>query len=298
MLDLRMAICKDLWSHGIRADLSYEDDVGQESSMLTTAARCKEEGFSFLIFGTTRGLMKVRSLWSKMAEGEFISMFELVPWLIDQLARASGNPGPGGMSSMTGAPFDGTGVQGSDTQGAAANVASAMTGGFQTTTGLGSASADLPASSNATNLAPAMMETQIVLPVHASSSRRPDKSDKSNHSHMDRRVKLASNHPIINSATSQVHKIASSFASGEVPVIAVDLRGEVFDALCVAAMGKNSTRRDIGWRAFLDTLGSGEEKEYVKSIRGHIEKCGDGLIILWSIREKRAAVVGSTGSGT
>jgi hypothetical protein len=292
-----MAICRELWSHGIRADLSYEDDVGQESNMLTTAARCKEEGFSFLIFGTTRGLMKVRSLWTKMVEGEFVSMFELVPWLLDQLARAAGNAGPGGIGPPAGAAFDSTGVQGSDTQSLAANATGGTATGFQSSTGLGSASGDLSVSGTATNLAPAMMETQIVLPVHASSSRRPDKSDKSNHSHPDRRVKLASNHPIINSATTQVHKMATSLAAGEVPVIAVDLRGDAFDALCVAAMGKDSARRDIGWRAFLDTLGSGEEKEYAKSIRGHIEKCGDGLVILWSIREKRAAVVGSNGPG-
>lgn len=297
MLDLRMAICRELWSHGIRADLSYEDDASQESSMLTTAARCKEEGFSFLIFGTMRGLMKVRSLWTKMVEGEFVSMFELVPWLLDQLARAAGNAGLGGIGLPAGAAFDNTGVQSSDAQGVAVNAVGGLSGSLQPSTGLGSASGDLANSATASTLAPAMMETQIVLPVHASSSRRPDKSDKSNHPHSDRRVKLASNHPIINSATSQVHKMAASFASGEVPVIAVDLRGEVFDALCVAAMGKDSTRRDVGWRAFLDTLSSGEEKEYAKSIRGHIEKCGDGLVILWSIREKRAAVAGSTGPG-
>ncbi|CAO1626195.1 unnamed protein product [Sympodiomycopsis kandeliae] len=351
MLDMRMALCRELWANGIRADLSYEDDPsGGQESLLMTGARCKEEGFSFLVYAARS--IKVRNLWTNKApEVDFQSMYELVPWLLDQLARL-GN-GPGNAATGYGGEAASGGL-GSETQAitsstiASASMMGSNNAGFDTSV-----------------TAPTMMETQVVLPVH--SSKKADKSDRSNTA--DRRIKLQSHHPIINSATREAHRMANAISNGEVPVIAIDLRGDLFDNLCRAlstssnagawssssmansssSYGNNSStqslgsnrgaisssggsgmnsgnftsgsgnsfnpgsnntfgtpgkhhhhyhhqgaRKDAAWKAYLDTLGNGEEKDYVKVIKGHVEKTQSSLVMLFSIREKRAALVGTT----
>lgn len=292
MLDMRMSICRELWANGIRADLSYEDDAGHES-MLMTAARCKDEGFSYLIYATRS--IKVRNLWVRAPEAEFQSVFEVVPWLLEQLTRL-GN-GPGGGNAVLG-PESAVGALGSETQAATASMGTASAH-LHAHTGLN------PETMSISSMMPVAMETQVVLPVH--SSKKQDKSDRGNTP--DRRVKLQSHHPIIHAATREAHKMAASISNGEIPVIAVDLRGDQFDNLCSAAMAKESSRKDVAWRVFLDTLPSGEEREYAKTIRGHLDRIegnqntngsGSGAtqVMLFSIREKRAALVGTSNGGS
>lgn len=338
MLDVRMTLCRELWANGIRADLSYEDDPssGQES-LLMTGARCKEEGFSYLVYAARS--IKVRNLWTtKASEVDFTSMYELVPWLLDQLAR-SGN-GPNAASGFGGEAT--SGGLGSDTQAMMSSASNAMPSSVAGGSSSAFDSGAIPAT---------MMETQVILPVHA--SKRVDKSDRNSYSNTaDRRVKLQSHHPIINSATREAHRMASAISTGEVPVIAIDLRGDQFDNFCRAlnpsggaAGGSFSSstmafspsgaafqsgssgnlhagggggggssgnisgghhrsvtshqhhhhsRKDAAWKSYLETLNSGEEREYAKVIKGHVEKTQSALVMLFSIREKRASLVGTT----
>ncbi|PWN30222.1 hypothetical protein BDZ90DRAFT_229240 [Jaminaea rosea] len=310
MLDTRMEVTRELWANGVRADVSYEDDAGQES-MLMVAARCKEEGFSFLVYAARS--IKVRSLWTKMADVEFQSTLDLMPWLLEHLARLLGGGAGGTYDALAAAEPQlqsggvgqaggvGTGASGQAGMGGAAtsgvsNAALALGG-----EGGGSSATGTSLSANTGSLAggSAMMETQVVLPVHAS-TRQKDKSDRG--ANADRRVKLSTNHPVIHSATREAHRLAGAISSGEIPVIAVDLRGDAFDGLCSAAMAKDTARRDVAWRGFFDTLSSGEEREYAKNIRSHIERStsggsAGGQVMLFSIREKRSAIVGTTPAG-
>lgn len=323
MLDARIAICRELWSSGIRADLSYEDDAGQES-LLTVASRCKDEGFSYLVY-LTRSI-KVRSLWHRTTDVEFQSTFELMPWIVDQISRMLSGGGGGfgalghnvssdlaavGLSSEvqaanhgsltsvgTGGNATGTLSSGGAVAGGGIGVGGVSGSGVGGGSGGGYGGTHPDGSGLGIGIgagAPAVMETQVVLPVQAS-TRQKDKSDRGNT--LDRRIKLQSQHPIINSATREAHRMAAAIFTGEIPVIAVDLRGDHFDNLCSAAMAKETARRDVAWRAFFDTLGS-EEREYAKNIRSHIERTqhggsSAGQVMLFSIREKRCAVVGST----
>lgn len=302
MLDTRIDICRELWANGIRADLSYDDDAGQES-MLMVAARCKDEGFSYLIYAQRS--IKVRSLWSKTHDLEFQSTFDLVPWISEQLSRMLG--GSGGVTTgplgLTDAPASGLGSEtqalsyGNATPGTAGGPGGIAGSGNTAANAVTGSGSGFGASAEVLGGGSTVMETQVVLPVQ-SSSRQKDKSDRGNTA--DRRVKLQSQHPIINSATREAHRMAVAISSGDIPLIAVDLRGDHFDNLCSAAMAKETARKDVAWRTFFDTLGSSDEREYAKNIRGHIEKSqggnnnNSGQVMLFSIREKRCAVVGTT----
>ncbi|CAO1630814.1 unnamed protein product [Parajaminaea phylloscopi] len=325
LLDTRVAICRELWASGIRADLSYDDDAGQES-LLMVASRCKDEGFSYLIYATRS--IKVRSLWQRAPDVEFQSTFDLMPWILEQMSRMlsggiGGAYGSGtGPSNMLDAPAGGSGAElqvashggalgsgagghnGISMAGSSNNVAGGASGGGSSAGPSGSGGgfgtlSDVSLYGGSGGMGAGLggtatvMETQVVLPVHAS-TRQKDKSDRGNT--VDRRVKLQSQHPIINSATREAHRMAAAISTGEIPVIAVDLRGDHFDHLCSAAMAKETARRDVVWRAFFDTLGT-DEREYAKNIRSHIERTngdGGGQVMLFSIREKRCAVVGTT----
>ncbi|WFD33298.1 non-specific serine/threonine protein kinase [Malassezia cuniculi] len=84
LLEVRMQLCTQLWTHGISADIQYENSVGESPEI--TAAMCRAEGISFLIFVRARSpILKVKEVTTR-TEYE-ITRDDIVQFLNERIAR-------------------------------------------------------------------------------------------------------------------------------------------------------------------------------------------------------------------
>lgn len=84
LLEVRMQLCTLLWSHGISADIQYENSVGESPEI--TASMCRAEGISFLIFARARSpILKVKEVTTR-TEYE-VSRDDIVQFLNERIAK-------------------------------------------------------------------------------------------------------------------------------------------------------------------------------------------------------------------
>lgn len=97
----------------------------------------------------------------------------------------------------------------------------------------------------------------------------------------DRRTKPPSRQLLLDKASKEVSKISETILRGEIPVIAVDLTGLVFERL-------SALQSEEGFRSLLEGV-TGEERSYLKQIREQVQK--HEKVFLYSIREGRICLV-------
>ncbi|GAK67722.1 kinase-like protein [Moesziomyces antarcticus] len=317
LLETRMEICRELWAHGIAADLQYEHATYDTPE--SAAATCRAEGILLLVFAKARSpVLKVKVVLQR-AEFE-VARHELVGFVQDRIARqrsidlqVAGSAGGAAGSGRFGAV--GADVVGSRSATAASGAPGSLGGGHHFHhhhhhhahggfTRTYSGNEVMPSATIA------VREREMLLPERP--IERSKKGDKS----QQNRPKPSSRQLVLDKASRQVSKFADQLQAGNVPILAVDFTGANFDRLAAAltaCLGSHGGAGGAGegegedegaymFRAFLETL-SADEREYARLIKARaiaaafpdssaVGVVGCGRVFLYSLREDRTALIG------
>jgi eukaryotic translation initiation factor 2-alpha kinase 4 len=274
-LDLRMEICRELWAAGISADLMYENMTSMTPDRLITT--CKAEGILFVVTARPRhGTVKIKNVLHR-SEQE-VDRGELVYWLQENLSRQRmvDSQQVGGGSGLHLAHGSKVGLGGammppSPMPGSSAGMQHLRAG-----------------------------ESNITCQVVMQPLKYPGKEDRSGRNNKDRKQSRSTKQVIIDKATRDAQKLSEEIVSGRVPILAVDLGRVETEKLASRILGDTES-----YRAYLDSLSTAAEKDYVKLIKsqllaalnaddrngGHHGSSAERRAILYSVRDERTILI-------